>query len=1504
MTTTSTKMFWERDRQFFLEFIAQIRPIKNPEKRLESAVAVIGEIMAADRVFIYRFQSEERGIVVAESRGAGWSPALGEEIPAIAFGLERKTDYLTEQVIVIDKGDNEDNPLTPYQKQLLERFQIQSSLNLPILLEGEIWGLLVLQQCSRIRHWQASEINLLYLIAAELTTNLQRAEFRDRLTEQGEADKLLAKVIEKIGRVEQSDDFTTVFETTTREARLLLKADRVAIYRFNLDWSGNFIAESVAIGWGALVNTDARWEDSYLQETQGGRFRSNETLVIEDIYQAGLSACHIELLEQYEARSHAIVPIFKGKKLWGLLAAYQNDKPRCWQETEVRFLKQIATQFSMALQQVETFEKLKKQSVRLAQQVEQEQALARVIDRIRQSVDVKSIFATTTLEVRLLLGVDRVAVYHFYADWSGDFVAESVASNWVSIVGNPATYNLLRWVDPYFQETQGGRFRNNQAFILNDVGDSELSACHREALEQYQAKACVIVSIFQGQTLWGLLASYQNDKPRCWQEAEVQFLQQIAAQFGAALKQAEIFQEVQTKSNQLAQLVEQEQAVSKIIARIRQSMNLETIFTTTAKEVRLLLGADRVAVYRFNPDWSGEFIAESVASGWSSLVERQSQIPRLQESITACQTIQSLLTSSSDEQPGRMQWVDTYLQATQGEILQQKEAFVAQDVRLAGFSSCYLEVLEQYEVRAYAIVPIYQGQKLWGMLAAFQNSGARTWQETDVRFLQQIAAQFSTALQQAEIFQEVRNKSNQLAQLVEQQQAVAKVIARIRQSLDLDAIFSTTTKEVRLLLKVDRVVVYRFNADWSGEFVAESVSSGWSNLIERQHHILRLQESITDCRAMQHLIDHNNGQASRAKWTDTYLQETQGRGWQNQDAYVREDIYQAHFSPCYLEVLEQYDVKAYAIVPVFQGQKLWGMLAAFSNAGARAWQETEVGFLKQIAAQFSVALQQAQYVSQIQEQSRQLSKAAKREKNFVRFLVKINQKIVEQSQQKLTLESLLRTSTQELHKLLQVDRVAISRFLPNWNREFISEVISAGCVRLAGTEAALVEDPDLQNTQGGSYRDRRNRVLNYTETVDLSAFELEWFAQLGVKACAIAPIFKGDRLWGLLETYQNERPRFWEESEIDLLTQASVQLGVAIQQADYLEQVQAKSQQLASSIEREKALKEQLQNRAAQLLISVLPALSGDLTVRAPITDDEIGTIADAYNGTLQWLRKIVLQVQKAAEQLAQTAQGNTSIVGECALQMRQQLQDLKEAFDQIQQMVNLTRIATEKAKRVEAAVQDADRILQKGDATINLTVGSILTIQETVAETSQRLKYLGESSQKISRVVQLIGNLATQTNLLAMNAALEATRAGENGRGFAVVAEEVRSLSHQSAAATTEIETLAAQIQAETEAVAKTMTLGLDRVLEGTGLVDEVRASLSEIVVATAQISQQVEDILQVTQNQRLQAVSVTEAIRNIGAIANSNSEKSRQIFKSFQVLQALAQDLQKSVGQFKVVE
>jgi methyl-accepting chemotaxis protein PixJ len=169
--------------------------------------------------------------------------------------------------------------------------------------------------------------------------------------------------------------------------------------------------------------------------------------------------------------------------------------------------------------------------------------------------------------------------------------------------------------------------------------------------------------------------------------------------------------------------------------------------------------------------------------------------------------------------------------------------------------------------------------------------------------------------------------------------------------------------------------------------------------------------------------------------------------------------------------------------------------------------------------------------------------------------------------------------------------------------------------------------------------------------------------------------------------------------------------------------------------------------------------------------------------------------------------------------------------------------------------------------------------------------------------VVNLIDTFADKTNLLALNAAIEAANAGEQGRGFAVVAAQVRALARQSAAATAEIATLVAEIQAGTNEVVAAMEAGTEQVVTGTKLVDETRSNLNKITAASTQISALVEAIAQATVTQSQTSVAVTQTITDVAAIANKNSTEATMVSASFEELLAVAQQLQASVGQFKVM-
>jgi len=790
-----------------------------------------------------------------------------------------------------------------------------------------------------------------------------------------ERDRAVATILNKI---RQSLDLKTIFTTSTEEARQLLQADRVAIYRFQPDWSGEFVVESVAEDCIALRDEQAlrpelrqnlsecslkqltnlgKITDTYLQENEGGEFgRGAVCRVCDDIYSAGFSDCYIEALERFQARAYAIVAIYEGERLWGLLAAFQNTGPRHWEESELGFLLQIGDQLGVAIQQTQLLAQkelhkaelqtaltaeLQTRADDLADEAERERALAEVIDKIRQTLDLETIFHTAATEVRQLLKADRVGVFRFDADSGyseGEFVAEAVLPPFDSALSAKVR-------DRCFAQDNATHYQQGQVLAIADIHAAGLSDCHIEILARFQVRANLVVPLLEGEELWGLLCIHHCSAPRQWQDKETEFVRKIAIQLGVALQQAKLLAQAQQRSDALqvalAQVqhqtteqrkaAERERTLAEVIDKIRRTLDLETIFQTTATEVRQLLNADRVAVFRFIPDsgWTeGEFVSEDV-------------LPEFTPAMTA-----------------RVR--DRCFGDKHATYYQQGRIWAADDIAKAGLLDCHLAVLAPFQVKANLVAPLLKGEELWGLLCIHHCTVPRRWQASEIEFAKKIALHLGVALRQADLLAQAEKRSAELqialaqvqaqqehqTAVAEQERALARAIERIRQNLDIETIFQVTTQEVRQILNCDRVVVYRFKADWSGEFMYESMTEGWQSLIV--------------------------GTGLKVVWEDTYLQETQGGRYANHETCAVNNIYDAGLTDCHIEILEAFQVKAFAVVPVFAGEKLWGLLAAYQNTNPRQWQEREITLLTQVGNQLGVGLNQAELLAQTNAQSSQL----------------------------------------------------------------------------------------------------------------------------------------------------------------------------------------------------------------------------------------------------------------------------------------------------------------------------------------------------------------------------------------------------------------------------------------------------------------------------------------------------------------------------------------------------
>ena len=1056
--------------------------------------------------------------------------------------------------------------------------------------------------------------------------------------------------------------------------------------------------------------------------------------------------------------------------------------------------------------------------------------ITNIIQLMQREQEFDVLLQVVTDSVQQLLRADRVVIYRFDSDTKGTVVAEALTEGWTPSAGEQLDASC-------FGLKQAQIYQKQNIYAIADVRKIPLTAHQRQLMARFQVKASLCQAILIDNQVWGLLVVQQCQQPRPWQQHEIEVPQQI-------IRELVIHLQAYRLQNQSQRRAVQEKNLTSITNEILKATDTQSLYTTTVSTIRRVLDTDRVGVFQFYPDSghdAGEFVAEDVAAG-----------------------ISSALAAKVEDHCFGDRFAPKYAEGFINPI---------SDVYKADLKECHLSILTRFDVRANLVVPLLKGDELWGLLCVHECRGPREWKEDEIDFVSKVGRLFSVARQQAALLAQTQ-------QAAEREKSINQIVERIRKSVTVDEIFDTTTREVRYQLECDRVSVYQFHEDWSGTYVSESVGSDWRPLV---------------------------GPGIETVWPDTHLQDTQGGRYANRESFAVRDIYTVGHSDCHVDILKQFQVRAYVIVPIFQGQRLWGLLAAYQNSGTRTWQENEMQLLMRVANQLGVALQYSQALNDSQTKALQLQQGIERAQAVNR--------VVNRVRNTLDLDTIFNTATREVRHLLKVERVTIYKFRSDFYGDFISESVTGNYPSLVGSGW---EDPYLNEHQGGRFRDNiplvvhdihvgeilwENGHLNSQQAPKpMTDCHVEALEAYQVQACAVVSIFKGKELWGLLSAFQNTGSRVWEEEEINLLMQVALQVGNGIQQAEYANELQAKSEQLAEAAAREKASKESLQQRAVQLLMAVRPALDGDLTVRAPLSEDEMGTVADAYNNTIQSLRRLVVQVKDAAQEVTQTSQGSEIEMRSLSDQTQQGLDEINDALNRIQSMIDSTHLVDASARQVEAAVQQANQTVQDGDQAMNRTVESILVIRETVAETTKKIKRLSESSQKVSKVVSLIDSFTTQTNLLALNASIEATRAGEYGKGFAVVADEVRLLAQQSAEATAEIEKLIQGIQSETSSVSDAMETGIEQVVRGTELVTETRQSLNEIVNATKQISGLVEGITQAAQTQTQQSESVNQIMKRLTETANHTSDRAVQITNSFQHLLQTSQTLQDGIGQFKV--
>ena len=1180
----------------------------------------------------------------------------------------------------------------------------------------------------------------------------------------------------------------------------ILNVDRVAIYRCNPDGSGETVAESVDVDCQSTMSDSL--DGIYFAESAAelDRYHQGHSLTIDDINRDKLSPNRQALAAKLKAKSMLFIPIVTGKQVltsayrapvW-LLSLQQCSSKRNWENWEIDFCHQAAQRIALAVEQIATSNNRDAELRRtnLLSQVLQVSELEELSGLLEQAVE----------SIRQEFEFDRAIVVGL-AEWQSPQVFAAAIAPDCQPIDAAAMTDYLQC------EMQLGDDESKQICGIHDIDrQGGLTAEEIALLERIQVRARAIAPIIvEGRSL-GWVIGQMSRSARKWDLLELDKFATVADQVGLVLNRRQAILEREAS-------IYRQNLLSEITLQLRQSIDRTEIIDIALATIRRTFGLDRALVLSLNDNWEGTIVAESLAVGSQSI---------LGEVIE-----------------------DTCLHQSQGAGYDRGRTTAISDIYQSGLSDCHVQMLARLQVRANLVVPIFIGNKLFGLAIGHMCHASRYWQPVEIELLEQICAQIGLALNQAQSIAQREDDARK-------SQILSNFTLQLRQSLKRKDILSTAVELVRQELDLDRAIVFELDANFNGKITTESVASGKKSILDKQ---------IDDCCIKD-------------------------AGYQQGKITAMPDIYEAGLTDCHIQMLEDLEVRANLVVPITIDSQLFGLLIGHECQEPRTWQIEEINLFTQLATQLALALNQTVLIEQRET-------AARRSQLLSDITLKLRESIDE--------TEILNLALPEMRQIFGLDRASILVVDTHGEGEgkIIAESVSSAEFSILGQTIASEYMFEIlgQGFEQGSYIEIAD-IHNSNFSPELTANS----HQMQIVSIITTPIYVGNKFFGLFSGTMCQQQRSWDRTEIDLLLQLAIQIGAALTQAQLVQQLEAASLEQSRYAASQEAARQALQKNAWELLIQVDRISQGDLTIRAHVTEDEIGTIADSYNSTVESLRRLVRNVQNVSREVVSTTTTNEISVAELSIEALQQSEDVALSLQRLQDMSGSIQLVVNNALIAESAVMESAQLVRDGDAAMNRTVEGILTIRNTVAETGKKVKRLGESSQKISKVVNLISSFAAQTNLLALNASIEAARAGEEGRGFAVVAEEVRSLARQSAAATGEIEKLVASIQAETSEVAIAMEAGIEQVAIGTRLVDETRMSLDRVSATSSKIGALVEAIAQAALLQAENSGRVTQSIDRVANIANKNSIRADDVQASFQDLLKLARELQVNIDRFKI--
>ena len=701
------------------------------------------------------------------------------------------------------------------------------------------------------------------------------------------------------------------------------------------------------------------------------------------------------------------------------------------------------------------------------------------------------------------------------------------------------------------------------------------------------------------------------------------------------------------------------------------SATQKEILQKIVREAHGYLQCDRVVVYSLDRDRSGEIVAESVIPAYTKALGQTIEDPCLE------------------------------FQARDGSVM------AINDIYEAGIDQYYIEQLEKLEVKASLVTSIVHHDKLWGLLVAHQCQSSRQWQQTEIDFLSQLSNKAGLALENARLLEDIVHLQTQAQTERKWTHEFTDVVQYLRQSIKQDDILDTSVKEVRKVLKCDRVVVYSLDRNQYGVVIAESVAPGYTKAF---------QKTIEDpCFETRYLEKYRDGRVRAIN-----------------------NIYEAGMSQCYIEQLENLEVKANLVTPILNEGKLFGLLVAHQCSDTRLWQDYEIRWMTQIATQVGFALDNAILLTK----SRKSANATQLLKNFSLSIDQVDNRW-----------QILKIAVEQIRKAMELDRVMVYQFDKDWNGTIVAESVIAGYPR---AENSPVDIPyfardyvQYTRNQADSPEVPSQRVVEAIADIhnaNLNNYRFHQLESLGVKASLVVPILQEGQLFGLAIAHQCQQTRLWEQSSIDLFAQIALQLEITLDRVSLKEKLNLvrqfqnhenqQQQQISQLITKNKAALEKLRAKINYQSVATDDFLDRIETIeqKATITTPDYPQLQQQFN---------YAELTEAQKAIAQTSETERLHQSHQLYQMANLIDDIKAKIDTDPTKPGSAQLpATTETN--EITIQPVNQETATNSILMNQFVGEIANLSHQMSQQSLAINH---SFQKLAAFAKKLSQKDSNPN-------------------------------------------------------------------------------------------------------------------------------------------------------------